>query len=331
MGAACALENLGVEYKHGPVSEIDGKAREVIKLNFGVPDEDICRDIMGRENARATACDIYTAGFPCQAFSSEGLKEGEFDRLGRGLVVYKVVDYIERQLPPAFVMENVKGFTTAKFKVLRRLILAKLRAVKRLGKPAYRVRATILNSRNHGVPQSRPRYYIVGTRIDLLPNRKMRFQWPRPTPTSPSLDAILDKKAPPKMPTNVGALQKVLEAHQEAQEKGYSSKARLCAEVLSGPKRKVRVMNDLSPCLTRARCGSGGHYIMHKRRMMLDAELLKLQGFDPNRIQKPASVTQRQLNMMVGNAFTVTAMERILARVLKSIGKGQGVVDRFGN
>ena len=93
-----------------------------------------------------------------------------------------------------------------------------------------------------------------------------------------------------------------------------------CADVFAGPNREVSVMRDCSQCLTRTRCGHGGHLLVHKNRLMNLSEMQMLQGIPKNRLHTPAGVSERQHAMAVGNAFTVTIFIRVLARVLKCTG-----------
>ena len=94
MGATMALEKLGLEgkIKHVFTSEKEPYVRRLIAHNFGIKAEDIADDVMTRDNAKTPRCDIYTAGFPCQPFSVQGLRQGEADALGRGLIAHKLVD-----------------------------------------------------------------------------------------------------------------------------------------------------------------------------------------------------------------------------------------------
>ena len=56
--------------------------------------------------------DLYTAGFPCQPFSSAGKVQGFNDEQGRGTVVFDCMKYIETCKPRMFLLENVANLTT---------------------------------------------------------------------------------------------------------------------------------------------------------------------------------------------------------------------------
>lgn len=103
MGATLALEKLGLKRKirHVFVSEKERYVRDIISTNFPEAASCIIPDVMERDNSTTPTCDIYTAGFPCQPFSGQGKRQGEQDGAGRGIVAYKLVDYIGKQLPRA--------------------------------------------------------------------------------------------------------------------------------------------------------------------------------------------------------------------------------------
>ena len=79
-------------------------------------------------------------------------------------------------------------------------------------------------------------------------------------------------------------------------------------------------MHNCSPCLTKSRAAGYGHYVMHRRRMMLKPEVERLQGFPPGRLVLPAAVTEQQYLGMLGNAFTVPVVGRVARALLVAVG-----------
>ena len=53
--------------------------------------------------------DIVTSGFPCQAFSVAGYRQGFEDKKGRGNHFFSTAKVIELMQPKAFLLENVKN------------------------------------------------------------------------------------------------------------------------------------------------------------------------------------------------------------------------------
>ena len=166
--------------------------------------------------------------------------------------------------------------------------------------------------------RSRPRYYIIGLRKDRLIHR---FNWPASVPTPP-LDDFLDRnvrRADVQMPSGRRAQENLLQALAKIKAQGgMPSKDPFVVEVGSG--RGPHIMLGVVPCLTRTRCGQGGHFLCHKNRLATQSEMLRLQGIAPERLVQPSTVTTRQMNMALGNTSTVAVIEKLLARMLTCIG-----------
>ena len=84
--------------------------------------------------------------------------------------------------------------------------------------------------------------------------------------------------------------------------------------------RTVSKDSRCSPCLTRSRCVSGGHWITNMRRMMTRHEVEVLQGFPAGRIRLPAGVSEKVYAGMLGNAFTVPVVGRVCLALLRTVG-----------
>ena len=116
---------------------------------------------MSRDDATLAAVDIYTAGPPCQSFSTAGKHAGLRD--ARGCVFLRVLSTIKIVMPACFILENVPGLKT-RHKETYAYILHFLQHIEDPdGKWTYKVRTKVLNSLEvGGVPQNHPRVYIVG-------------------------------------------------------------------------------------------------------------------------------------------------------------------------
>jgi site-specific DNA-cytosine methylase len=64
-------------------------------------------DVLSDDFLKAPTVDLFVAGFPCQSYSSAGLNNGVSDI--RGIVVFRLIQYIMLRLPTTFVLENVEG------------------------------------------------------------------------------------------------------------------------------------------------------------------------------------------------------------------------------
>ena len=134
-------------------------------------------------------CDLHAAGFPCQPFSAAGLREGKNDRHGRGLIFPSIAEYLRRKTPKCFLLENVKGLATKTHEETFREMLATLRSD---GK--YIITWRVLNTADYGIPQNRPRLYIIGLLRSALPNGEVLFKSPT-TSGCRALDSLLDPKS----------------------------------------------------------------------------------------------------------------------------------------
>lgn len=161
---ACAKKGLQPECVF--TSEIKPYAVEILKQNH--PDEEIHGDITQINAADIPDFDFLLGGFPCQAFSSAGLRLGFSDT--RGTLFFDVERILKEKKPFGFVLENVEGLVNhdrvnPKDEIGRTLTVI-LEHLTTLG---YKVSWRVLNARNFGVPQDRKRIYIVGT-LDKYPN-----------------------------------------------------------------------------------------------------------------------------------------------------------------
>ncbi len=156
-GIRKGLELACADAGHTPVcvftSEIKPYAVSVLRQNH--PGEEIHGDITQIDGAAIPDFDILCAGFPCQAFSAAGKREGFADT--RGTLFFDVERILQTKRPRGFILENVEGLVGHDGGKTLRTILSHLRAI------GYNVSYAVLNSKYFGVPQERKRIYIVGT------------------------------------------------------------------------------------------------------------------------------------------------------------------------
>lgn len=98
--------------------------------------------------------DLLCGGFPCQAFSLAGKRRGFED--GRGTLFFELVRIAAAKRPPYLLFENVPGILSHDQGKTFACILDTLCEL------GYGVEWLVLNSKDHGVPQSRRRVFIVG-------------------------------------------------------------------------------------------------------------------------------------------------------------------------
>ena len=138
-------------------SEFDEDACKTYEANFG---EHPSGDITKIDAKDIPDFDILLGGFPCQAFSIIGKKEG-FANETCGTLFFDIERILKEKLPPAFMLENVRNLTAHDngntFRVIK----------EHLEKLGYHVYAKVLNALDYGVPQKRERI-IIPEQIAML-------------------------------------------------------------------------------------------------------------------------------------------------------------------
>src|SRR5690554_3620528 len=112
--------------------------------------DDICRV----EPGELPEADIWTGGFPCQAFSVAGKRRGFEDM--RGTLIFEIFRLAAERKPRILFLENVKGLLNHEGGRTFGIILDGLWEL------GYDVQWQVLNSKDFGVPQNRERVFIVG-------------------------------------------------------------------------------------------------------------------------------------------------------------------------
>lgn len=160
IGFEKAFKARGFETECVMTSEIKSHAIEVLKHNF--EHHSFVGDITKVNEKDIEDFDFLLAGFPCQPFSSAGNRLGFDDT--RGTLFFDVARILKEKRPYGFLLENVEGLVTHdKGKTLQTILNV-------LEELDYNVNWKLLDSKNFGVPQSRSRVYIVGTKnhkVDL--------------------------------------------------------------------------------------------------------------------------------------------------------------------
>ncbi len=151
-------------------AEIDPSAARTYKHLF---QDDPTNDLTSEEFKNQvvnTDYDVLLAGFPCQSFSRVGKKLG-FRDTTRGTIFFDIADIISRTNPRAVFLENVENLVSHDHGNTIETIVRTLEeeldyrvigvSLDEDGKYEYDRSSFIRNSKNFGVPQNRPRAYIM--------------------------------------------------------------------------------------------------------------------------------------------------------------------------
>ena len=151
-------------------AEIDESACKTYEHLYGTnPKNDLTSEEF-KQRAVETEYDVLLAGFPCQTFSRAGQKMG-FRDTTKGTIFFDIADIISRTNPRAVFLENVENLVSHdKGETLRRIVTTledelQYRIIgvtmDEDGSYMYSGKSFIRNSRNFGLPQNRPRVYIM--------------------------------------------------------------------------------------------------------------------------------------------------------------------------
>lgn len=151
-GQALGLEQAG--FGHEAAIEIDPAACATLRSNRPAWNV-IEQDLRSVDGAAFRGADLFAAGVPCPPFSVAGRQLGARDERDLFPAALRLVEQIA---PRAVMLENVPGLATAKFASYRAAV------AEGLIRQGYRVHWKVLNARDYGVPQLRPRFILVALR-----------------------------------------------------------------------------------------------------------------------------------------------------------------------
>lgn len=161
-------------------SEIDTHAKNTYLRNHKV--DRFVGDINGVTPSDIPDHDILCAGFPCQPFSQAGYKRGFNDT--RGTLFFNILRILKEKRPAAYFLENVRHMKNhdngRTFAVIRAELL----------KLGYSFHDYIVHATDHGLPQPRPRLFMIGFKDGAA------YQPPPARPLTTTMSDILGGSCP---------------------------------------------------------------------------------------------------------------------------------------
>lgn len=151
-------------------SEIDEYACKTYEHLFGDNPKNDLTSIDFKKKVKRTDYDVLLAGFPCQTFSAVGNKEGFKDQ-EKGVIFTHIAEIIKQTRPKAIFLENVENLIRhdegKTFNIIVKTLETGLNykiiglEYDEDGSFIINPHNFIRNSRYFGVPQNRPRTYIM--------------------------------------------------------------------------------------------------------------------------------------------------------------------------
>lgn len=268
-----------------------------------------CRDIRDVKASEIPDFDVMLAGFPCQAFSIAGRRQGFDDEKGRGALFFELARIIKDKKPKIIFLENVKNLVGHDNGNTFLVIINELK------KQGYHVKYAVLNAMEYGnIPQNRERIYIVAFK-----NKEQwkDFEFPLPIKLTTKLSDIINFQG-------------------KSEEKYYYTKDKYKGNLYE---KLVEAMDDDSaiyqwrrkyvrknksgvvPTLT-ANQGEGGHNVCIVKtkygiRKMTPHECFNTQGFSKD-FKLPKNMSDAKLYKQAGNSVCVSVIKRIAEEIEKS-------------
>lgn len=299
------LKVMNIDYDHVFSSESNRTCRELIKSVY--KPKVLYKNIFSRSFSDGVASsdevtlpiekvDIYVCGFPCQSFSIIGKQLGFED--SRGVVFFECLKTISVLKPRVFILENVKHLVNhdsgKTFKTI-------LQSLEELG--IYNIYWKVLNTKEFGIPQNRPRVYIVG----VLKTFDNGFLFPKPINIETKIDDFLQKEDLP-----VSTLTEKQSIVLEQRMSNKSQDGNYVVNVGCSTKGGFgSAMKDISPCLLS---GSRRYYSTRKKRFLTVTEWALLQGFDPEYIDFDL-LNYKQL----GNTMSVNVLAFLFQNIFNHV------------
>lgn len=189
--AGAGGQSLGLHlagFRHQLAVELDEMAARTLRRNFArlhphddpealVAVGDVADDAVWRPEEHHEVA-LLAGGVPCPPFSIAGKQLGAADE--RDLFAW-AVELAGRMQPRAVLLENVRGLSAARFGGYRQAVIDRF---EQLG---YIADWELLEARDFGVPQLRPRFVLVALRPEDAPY----FEWPDRKPTEATVGSTL--------------------------------------------------------------------------------------------------------------------------------------------
>jgi hypothetical protein len=321
-----AMSRLGIEFDHKFACDSAPCATKLIQhtQNPGV----FYPSVKGRSSRDMPETDLYIFSPPCQAFSAAGLKQGIDDLKDRGDLIFYALDYVRCKRPAALICENVPDFATnSRFKHLLQLVVSSLEGW------GYSTLWQILNVQDYGLPQHRPRFFLMGVRVDKL-SSALKFPpptgWMVPLPRIVVVLPAAEWQAVPG-PDQPLMRRNVLANYDKIHKAGVNAFDEPCVIDAKSSERFSGWRRTVSKCLTKSRCESFGYWISTKGGPMDVGEMELLQGFEPGSVDwEGAGISKAQWAGMLGNAVNVNVLVHVIPFVLRAAGLcSQGQFERM--
>lgn len=342
-------------FKNLTSAEVDKFACQTYEHLFGEnPYNDVTSDEFLKKLIqlnKGEKINVLLAGFPCQTFSRVGTRAG-FEDKTKGTIFFSIASILSEIRPEAFLLENVEFLTTHNkgktfhtiLEILVKQLHYKVIGVSEDGENiCYEAKNFVRNSKDFGLPQNRPRTYIVGfdrerfgRALDYLPEELPKGR--ERAPIFADLNELMEHGVDAEYYMAQGAFD-TLKRHRERQnKKGYGFGYKIVnAKDIEHPIASTLLATGGSGkernLLYDPQEGIAGTILPTRKtplnnegvRVMTPTEWGRLQGFcgyafvDENgedHFSFPKGITKTQKYKQLGNSVTIPVIEE-MARFIK--------------
>ena len=257
--------------------------------------------------------DLLVGGSPCQSFSIIGKRGGFKDT--RGTLFYEYARIVKEVQPKAFIFENVRGMINHD---KGRTWETVKNTFEELNYKIYINDDPILNAKDYGIPQNRPRLFVIGIRNDI---DTTKFVFPNKEELTTTVSDYLEKE---------------VESKYYLKQKGF--------EFVTNPKYKVRaqVNSNIMLCQkANQQFNWNGEFVFEKIedvknkeileyayvgeyngekgvcRKLTPKECIRLMGFSDSFVF-PEEVPDREKYRQSGNSIVVNIFEKIIPNLINT-------------
>ena len=281
--------------------------------------------------------ELLSGGFPCQAFSMMGKKQGFKDE--RGEVFYSIIDILKIKKPKFLLLENVRNLKNhdegKTYKEIKRSLTEDA---------GYIVKSIILDTKNYGLPQTRRRIFIFGVKNEYASKEISNIEL--------SEKDILESSSKLNGTTSLNKYANVLDILEKKVEEKYYLSERIKPTILSNGTKNFNSKSEINQLIARPltatmvkmhRACQDNYYsddflkaknpekyleknftkdeeATHRIRKITPEEAFMLQGFNKEDAIKASKdgVSNHQLYKQAGNAVSVNTVYSLLNYLIKT-------------
>lgn len=309
-------DNMSLEEKNQYINDLYSKLKkpncmyQTYKLNYEIDDKDFYQDVRFLDGSiYKNQVDLLVGGSPCQSFSIIGKRGGFADT--RGTLFYEYARIIKETQPKAFIFENVKGMLNHDG---GRTWETVQNTFKELNYKIYiRKNNPILNAKNYGIPQNRPRLFVIGIRNDL---DTQPFVFPNEEELKTCVSDYLEKNVDAKYYLGQKGFEFVTNPK-------YKNRAQINSKIMQCQKANQQFnwngefvfipfeeIKDNAKILSKAYV-STYNGVKGVCRKLTPKECVRLMGFSDN-FQFPENMNDKDKYRQCGNSIVVNIFEKIM-------------------